>query len=101
MYQFGGTTGPARYPLFVNNASKTVVSMLPRPVTSSRPGEIGHTWLTYTPWTRQLTIDAGNITRDYYGSLKNCHAKHSLSMIKECENKVHSSLKICNTFLHK
>ena len=64
MYQFGKTTGPARYPFCVKNASKTGVSMLPCPVTSSRPGEIGHTWLTYTPWIRRLTFDVANITRD-------------------------------------
>ena len=46
MYQFGGKTCPARYPLFVNNGSKPGVSLLTRPVTKSRPGEIGHAWLT-------------------------------------------------------
>ena len=98
MYQFGDTTGLARYPLFVNNVYKTRVSMLPHPVTNSRPGEIGHAWLTYTPWIRPLTFDVANITRHYYGSLKTSHENHTLSMIKECKHKVHSSLKMCNTF---
>ena len=43
MYQFGSTTGPARYPLYKNAKSKNGFSMFPRPVTKCRPGELGQT----------------------------------------------------------
>ena len=61
-YQFGGTTGPARYPLFLNPSSPTGVSMLTIPVTKSRPSELGNLWITYTSWIIQLTKDVASIT---------------------------------------
>ena len=70
MYQFGSTTGPARYPLYENKNSKNGFSMLPRPVTKSRPGELGQIWLSHTPWLKKLTHKVAIMTRIFYQKIQ-------------------------------
>ena len=48
MWQYGGTIRPARYPKYLRNVNIQKYSMLPRPVTLSRPGEMGHTIMSYS-----------------------------------------------------
>ena len=98
MYQFGSTTGPARYPLYENKNSKNGFSMLPRPVTKSRPGELGQIWLSHTPWLKELTHKVAIMTRNFYQKSNSMHAKIVLKMMNESINIVHPSLRICDTF---
>jgi hypothetical protein len=75
MYQFGSTTGPALYPLYENKRSKNRFSMLPRPVTKCRPGELGQIWLSHTPWLKELTHKVAIMTRNFYQTSNSVHAK--------------------------
>ena len=67
MRQFGGTIGPARYPLFMNDMKniKSSMSMLPNSVTSWLPGEISHTYLLHTLWVRYLVSDVAMFTVNF------------------------------------
>ena len=97
-YQFGGTTGPARYPLFTNKLSPTGVSMLPRPVTKSRPGELGHSWMTNTAWLIKFTKDVARITLHYLSNRQDPEASFIIHKIEQCIFQVHESVRICGTY---
>ena len=98
IYQFGGTTGPARYPLFKNSSSKNGMAMLPRTLTKSRPGELGHTWMHHTPWLNKLSHEVAKFTKKFYMNRHDDEALLVQNKIVQSTNNVHSSLIICNTF---
>ena len=81
MYQFGSTTGPAQYPLYEKPGGKIRFSMLPRPVTKCRPGELGQIWLSHTPWLRALPHEVSIMTRMFLSDIK-------LHSCKDCLKKM-------------
>ena len=100
MRQFGGTIGPARYPLFMKDMKniKSFMSMLPRPVTSCQPGEIGHTYLLHTQWVRDLVSDVAMFTVKLLKKLNNSKSRHVLRVIDYTYTKIHPLLRICDSF---
>ena len=103
MYQFGGTIGAARYPLFLIEISdekepNKKFSMLPRPVVKSRPGECGHTILKYSKWLNYLVRDIASYVFQYLYELNNELSKKCLHIIKECKKIIPKSLRICDSF---
>ena len=98
MYQFGGTIGPARYPLFLQKENSYQLSILPRPVIKSRPGGVGFNFMNDTIWLKDLIMDISELTLKHLLQTGNKDAETVLRYINLCLTLVPSCLRICNSF---
>ena len=78
MYQYGGTIGYARYPLFRMPGCERD-RMLPRPVVKSRPHKgIGHTIMEETEWFFDLVNDVEDMVIRHLLVVGTTESKHIL-----------------------
>ena len=98
MWQYGGTIGPARYPKYLRDVNIPRYSMLPRPVTLSRPGEMGHTIMTYSHWLQHLVTDVEELTLQFLAKMTNTNFSTTvMKHVTFSKNNVPSCLRICDT----
>ena len=97
MYQYGGTIGPAHFPLFMKSAS-TKNHMLPRPVVSCRPGNYGHSLLNSQEWLRRLSFTVERYNLEFLENLNSKKSRDILMLAKKCKSIVPKCLRICDTF---
>ena len=81
MWHIGSTIGAAHFPMFQRNPHLQKFSMLPRPVIKSRPGEIGHTFMTYSWWLNELVRDISAFTINYVSSLQTDKRRYLLNIL--------------------
>ena len=103
MYQFGGTIGASRYPLFLKNETdlkghSSNFSMLPRPVVKSRPGEYGHTIMNHTPWLKKLVGDISAVVQKFLFQLNSGNSENCIQVIEKTLQIVPPCLRISNSF---
>jgi hypothetical protein len=76
--------------------------MLPRPVTLSRPGDMGHTIMTYLHWLIQLVKDVEELTLQFYSQINNTKFSNSvMKHIKFSKEHIPSCLRICDTYFRQ
>ena len=85
MFQYGGTIGPAKFPLFITSAS-TKNHMLPRPVVPCRPGNYGHTLLNNKEWLRRLSFTVERYTLEFLENLNSKKSREILKITKKCKS---------------
>ena len=97
MYQYGGTIGPSRYPRFYDrNLSK--ISMLPRPVVKSRPGNIGHCLMQNCLWLKKVVKHVEFLTLKHLISDKSEMSLIIREHVHQCKKIIPPCLRICDTF---
>ena len=98
MYQYGGTIGYARYPLFrIPGCDRD--RMLPRPVVKSRPYKgHGHTVMEETEWFIDLVQDVEDMVVRHLLVVGTEESKHILKWCHFSRTKIPDCLRICDTF---
>ena len=98
MWHIGSTIGAAHFPMFQRNPHLQKFSMLPRPVIKSRPGEIGHTFMTYSWWLNELVRDISAFTINYVSSLQTDKRRYLLNILTKSMKLIPKELRVCNSF---
>ena len=98
MWHIGSTIGAAQYPKFQRIVGIEKYSMLPRPVTKSRPGEIGHTFMKYSWWLNELVRDISAFTIQYVSTLPEEKRRYLLKILTQSMKLIPKDLRICNSF---
>ena len=101
-FQFGSTTGSAKYPKFRASKDSDAESMLPRPVVCCRPNKLG--WhLQQHSWLIDLVSDIETYTILYIKENRNFfpHAEELLLQLHDFKHGVDSNLLICETFFNQ
>lgn len=105
-YQYGSTTGSAKYPkfrtYFDGTKKRFVDSMLPRPVVCCRPNRLG--WhVQKQTWLIDLVSDIEQYMIAYLRKYRHVipHAKESIEQLLHFKNGVDSNLLICNSIFNQ
>ena len=101
MYQYGGTIGYSRCPLYkLKGCMKN--RMLPRPVVKSRPSHgLGHYIMENTQWFIDLVHDIEGLVVKHLLSIGTKETKRILKWCKFSKDKVPRCLRICDTFFNQ
>jgi hypothetical protein len=100
MYQYGGTIGASRYPRFYDSALSKI-SMLPRPVVNSRPGNIGHRLMHNCMWNKNIVKHVEYLTLQHLITDKSETSLMIRQHVRQSKNLIPSCLRICDTFFTK
>ena len=98
MFQYGGTVGPARYPMFSTKDNLKKLHMLPRPVVKSRPGQIGWKIMKTCTWLNDLCKDIEMLVIESLTAQKTQKSESILKHINYSKAMLPPCLRICNTF---
>ena len=101
MYQYGGTIGYSRYPLYrIEGWSKD--RMLPRPVVKSRPSNgLGYYIMENTQWFIDLVHDIEDLVVKHLLSVDTNESKNILKWCNFSKKRIPKCLRICDTFFNQ
>ena len=101
-FQFGSTTGSAKYPKYRSAKDSDVESMLPRPVVCCRPNQLGW-YIQKQPWLIDLVSDIEHYTIMYIKANKRIfpHAEELLVQLKKFKDGVDKNLLICDSIFNQ